>query len=41
MDRPYYIYDQNALYFLTLTVVDWMDVFVRKEYKLEVVDSLN
>jgi REP element-mobilizing transposase RayT len=41
MDRPYHIYDQNAVYFLTLTVVDWMDVFVRKEYKLEVVDSLN
>lgn len=41
MDRPYYIYDQNAIYFLTLTVVDWMDVFTRKEYKLEVVDSLN
>lgn len=41
MDRPYYIYDQNTVYFLTLTVLDWMDVFVRKEYKLEVVDSLN
>ena len=41
MDKPYYIYDQNAIYFLTLTVVDWMDVFTRKEYKLEVADSLN
>ena len=41
MDKPYYIYDQHAIYFLTITVVDWMDVFTRKEYKLEVVDSLN
>lgn len=41
MDKPYYIYDQHAIYFLTITVVDWMDVFTRKEYKMEVVDSLN
>ncbi|WP_215225127.1 REP-associated tyrosine transposase [Echinicola shivajiensis] len=40
-DKPYRITDQNGVYFLTLTVVDWLDVFIRKEYKLEVVDSLN
>ena len=37
----YHISDQNALYFLTFTVVGWIDVFTRKEYKLEIVDSLN
>jgi len=41
MDRPYQIDDQNAVHFLTITVIDWMDVFTRKEYKLEIVDSLN
>ncbi|AWW31239.1 transposase [Echinicola strongylocentroti] len=39
--KPYSISDQHGVYFLTLTVVDWLDVFTRKEYKLEVVDSLN
>lgn len=37
----YLISDQNALYFVTFTVVGWLDVFTRKEYKLEVVNSLN
>lgn len=37
----YLITDQNALYFLTLTVVDWVDVFTRKEHKLQIVASLN
>jgi putative transposase len=36
----YLIADQNALYFLTFTVVDWVDVFTRKEHKLTIVDSL-
>ncbi len=39
--RPFQVSDQHAVYFLTLTIVDWIDVFTRKEYKLEVVDSLN
>lgn len=39
--RPYQVSDQNSVYFLTLTIVDWIDVFTRKEYKLEVVESLN
>ena len=39
--RPYQVSDQNSIYFLTLTIVDWIDLFSRKEYKLEVVDSLN
>ncbi|GAB4107743.1 transposase [Echinicola sediminis] len=37
----YKIADQNALYFLTFTIVGWLDVFTRKEYKLDIVDSLN
>ncbi|QIA09897.1 transposase [Draconibacterium halophilum] len=37
----YFISDQNASYFLTFTVVDWLDVFTRKEYKVVIVDSLN
>jgi putative transposase len=41
MDKPFRIADQNAIQFLTLTVIDWIDIFSRKEYKLEVVDSLN
>ena len=37
----YFITDQNGVYFLTFTVTDWIDVFSRKEYKFEIVDSLN
>ena len=37
----YFISDQNAMYFLTFTVIDWVDVFTRKEYKLAIVDSVN
>ncbi len=37
----YKIIDQQEVYFLTLTVIDWVDVFVRKEYKIILTDSLN
>ena len=37
----YFITDQNATYFLTFTVVEWVDVFTRKDYKQIIVDSLN
>jgi len=37
----YFIIDQNAVYFLTFTVTDWVDVFTRNEYKTEIVNSLN
>jgi len=36
----YLISDQNALYFLTLTVVDWVDIFTRKEHRYTIVESL-
>jgi putative transposase len=37
----YFITDQNAVYFLTFTATDWVDIFTRKEYKIEIVNSLN
>jgi len=37
----YYIDNQNSPYFLTFTVVDWMDIFTRKEHCFVIVDSLN
>ncbi len=29
----YKIHHQNAIYFLTFTVIDWVDVFIRKEHQ--------
>ena len=37
----YIIADQNAVYFLTFSVVDWINVFTRTEYRFEITDSLN
>ena len=37
----YFIIDQNSVYFLTFTVTGWIDIFTRKEYKFEIVNSLN
>lgn len=37
----YFITDQNGIYFLTFTVIDWVDVFTRKEYKFIITNSLN
>ena len=37
----YTITDQNGCYFLTFTVVDWVDVFIRPVYKQVIVNSLN
>ncbi len=37
----YFITDQNAIYFLIFTVIDWIDIFTRKEYKDVIADSLN
>ncbi len=36
----YFITDQHAIYFLTFTVVDWIDVFTRPVYKAIITDSL-
>ncbi len=41
MGESYRIHYQNDPHFLTMTAIDWMDVFTRKEHKAIVVDSLN
>lgn len=40
MTTGYKINDQDGLYFLTLQVVDWVDIFTRQSYRDIVVDSL-
>jgi len=40
MSRAYQIDDQNSIYFLTLRVVDWVDIFSRKIYADIVLESL-
>jgi putative transposase len=40
MSDKYKIRDIDKAYFVTLTVVGWIDVFTRKNHKLLVVDSL-
>ena len=40
MGRKYAIRDQEALHFVTLTVINWIDVFIRNEYKAIIIDSL-
>ena len=40
MSRNYKIRDQTKLYFVSFAVVNWIDVFVRREYKDVVVESL-
>lgn len=37
----YFITDQQSRYFLTLTVIHWIDVFSRREYRDIIVDALN
>ncbi|MFN8323466.1 MAG: transposase [Chitinophagales bacterium] len=37
----YFISDQNAVYFVIFTVVDWVDVFTRTVYKNIITDNLN
>ena len=41
MSHAYKIHKQEATYFLTLQVVDWIDVFTREKYRIIVTDSLN
>jgi REP element-mobilizing transposase RayT len=41
MAYSYNITDQGAVYFITCTVVNWVDVFTRKDYADIVEDSLN
>lgn len=39
MTTGYQIYDENATYFLTFQIVDWVDIFTRKIYKDIVIES--
>lgn len=41
MSQGYKVGDENEVYFTTCTVVDWIDVFTRPEYKYIITDSLN
>ena len=40
MSRNYKIADQRKLYFVSFATVNWIDVFIRREYKDIIVDSL-
>lgn len=40
MSDKYKITEKNKAYFLTLTIVGWVDVFTRKSIKLAIIDSL-
>jgi hypothetical protein len=39
-DNGYQIRNQNAIHFVTFSVVEWVDVFTRSVYADIVVDSL-
>jgi len=40
MSRNYKFHNQERQYFVTFSVVRWIDVFTRREYKDILVDSL-
>jgi len=40
MGRKYKFRDQQSAYFVTFTVVDWIDVFTRNDYRVILVDSI-
>ena len=40
-NRGYTIKNQHAVHFITFAVVQWVDVFSRKEYADILVESLN
>lgn len=40
MSEKYKFYDPKGIYFVTSTVVYWIDLFTRKEFKHLVIDSL-
>lgn len=41
MSRNYKFRDPDGVYFISLAVVEWLDVFTRNEYKNIVIDSLH
>ncbi len=40
MSDKYKIRDQEKAYFLTMTIVGWIDVFTRKNHKITIINSL-
>lgn len=40
MSRKYEIRDQDKLYFVTFTVIEWTDLFTRREYRDIFLESL-
>ena len=41
MSSPYQIDKQDGAYFLTFTIVEWIDLFIRDNYKQLIADNLN
>src|SRR5665647_857590 len=40
MSRKYKFADNNKIYFATFTVTNWIDLFIRDEYREEIIDSI-
>ncbi|WP_347841440.1 transposase [uncultured Draconibacterium sp.] len=40
MSRNYKFHNPDGVYFVSFAVVNWLDVFIRKEYKNIILDSL-
>ena len=40
MSEKYKVRDRQGLYFVTVTIVDWVDLLTRPVYKDVIVDSL-
>lgn len=40
MSDKYRLWGAAGIYFLTMSIVDWVDIFTRAEHKLVIVDSL-
>lgn len=41
MSTGYQVYDQTKTYYFTFQIVEWVDVFTRKEYREIIIDSLD
>jgi putative transposase len=39
MSRKYKFHDQDELYFVTFAVINWIDLFIRQEYRQIMLDS--
>lgn len=40
MSEKYKIWDKDKGYFVTLTTVDWIDVFTHRNHKLKIIEAL-